>query len=60
MNYIVSELFLDPADKYRVRVIIDENRTEFFKFDHYPTQEEINTIVDNYLNTNNSTPEIVV
>jgi hypothetical protein len=49
MNYIISELFLDPANKYRVRVIINENRSEFFKFDHYPTQEEVNIVVENYL-----------
>jgi len=54
MNYTISELFLDPANKYRVRVIIDENRTEFFKFDHYPTQEEINETVTVYLNNMNN------
>ena len=54
MNYIISELFLDPANKYRVRVIIDENRTEFFKFDHYPTQEEVNEAVIVYINSVNN------
>lgn len=49
MDYKIIELFLDPADKYRVRVIIDENSTQFFKFDHYPTQEEVNEVVGNYL-----------
>jgi hypothetical protein len=53
MNYTISELFLDPANKYRVRVIIDENTTEFFKFDHYPTQDEVNSIVERYLNNQN-------
>lgn len=58
MNYTISELFLDPANKYRVRVIIDENRTEFFKFDHYPTQDEVNAMVEIYLNNQNINTEI--
>ena len=49
MNYTITEVFLDEADKYRVRVIIDESSTQFFKFDHYPTQEEVNEVVSNYL-----------
>ena len=54
MDYKITEVFLDEADKYRVRVIIDENSTQFFKFDHYPTQEEVNEIVSSYLlNLNN-------
>jgi hypothetical protein len=54
MNYKITEVFLDEADKYRVRVVIDENSTQFFKFDHYPTQEEVNEIVSSYLlNLNN-------
>lgn len=52
--YKIIEIFLDPADKYRVRVSISESETQFFKFDHYPTQEEVDTIVGNYLqNLNN-------
>jgi hypothetical protein len=54
MNYQITELFLDPANKYRVRVVINENSTQFFKFDHYPTQEEVNEIVSNYLQSQNS------
>jgi hypothetical protein len=54
MNYTITEVFLDEANKYRVRVVVDENSTQFFKFDHYPTQEEVNTIVESYLqNLNN-------
>lgn len=49
MNYKITEVFLDEADKYRARVVIDENSSQFFKFDHYPTQEEVNTIVEAYL-----------
>jgi hypothetical protein len=53
MNYTITEVFLDPANKYRVRVAINENSTEFFKFDHYPTQEEVNVVADNYLKSLN-------
>jgi hypothetical protein len=49
MNYKITEVFLDAANKYRVRVVVDENSTQFFKFDHYPTQEEVNEVVENYL-----------
>lgn len=49
MNYKITEVFLDPADKYRVRVIINDHTSHFFKFDHYPTQEEVNEVVFNYL-----------
>lgn len=52
MNYKITEVFLDPADKYRVRVVVDENTSQFFKFDHYPTQEEVNDMVNNYLENN--------
>lgn len=53
MNYKITEVFLDPADKYRVRVVIDENSSQFFKFDHYPTQEEVNSVAENYLQSLN-------
>jgi hypothetical protein len=53
MNYTITEVFLDPANKYRVRVAIDESSTQFFKFDHYPTQEEVNVVADNYLQSLN-------
>jgi hypothetical protein len=54
MNYTITEVFLDPANKYRVRVIIDENSSQFFKFDHYPTQEEVNTVANQYLQSLNN------
>lgn len=54
MNYTITEVFLDPANKYRVRVAIDENSTQFFKFDHYPTQEEVNEVVSSYLSNINN------
>ena len=49
MNYEINEIIIDPAGKYRARVIIDENSSIFLKFDHYPSQEEVNIVVENYL-----------
>lgn len=49
MNYKITEVFLDMSNMYRVRVILDENSSQFFQFDHYPTQEEVNSVVENYL-----------
>ena len=57
--YKITEVFLDPANQYRVRVIIDENSSQFFKFDHYPTQEEVDIVVDNYLQSLNNNGEII-
>jgi hypothetical protein len=54
MDYTITEVFLDEANKYRVRVIIDENSTQFFKSDHYPTQEEVNELVESYLSDLNN------
>lgn len=51
MNYEITEIITDISGKFRARVIIDENTREtmFFKFDHYPSQEEVNEVVGNYL-----------
>lgn len=48
--YTITELFLDESNKYRVRVIVDSSTKEtiFCKFDHYPTQEEVNSVIDSY------------
>lgn len=59
MNYTITEVFLDPANKYRVRVVVDENSTQFFKFDHYPSQEEVNIIVEQHLQSLNNNGEIL-
>lgn len=53
MNYKIIEIFVDVANKYRVRVALDEHNTQFFKFDHYPTQEEVNELVFYYLQFQN-------
>lgn len=56
MNYEISEIITDPAGKYRLRVTIDENTSIFFKFDHFPSQEEINSLAENYIQKINTDP----
>lgn len=50
MNYKITEVLLNQADKYIVRVVVDENNSTFLKFDHYPTQEEVDREVQNFIN----------
>jgi len=47
--YSVDEISVDVSGKYNARVIIDENTTRFFKFNHEPSQEEIDAEVAKYL-----------
>lgn len=56
MNYTIVEIIVDAAGKYRVRVLINENTAQFFKFDHVPSQEEVNEVVENYLQNINTNP----
>ena len=46
MNYIITESFLDMGNRYRTRVIISDTETIFLSFDHFPTQEEVNVLVE--------------
>lgn len=49
--YTVTEVFLDESNKYRARIIIDNETkdTIFLKFNKYPTQEEIDSTTATYL-----------
>jgi hypothetical protein len=53
MNYEIIEILPESSDRYRLRIKIDENSTQFFKFDHYPTQTEVNELVSSYLQAQN-------
>lgn len=50
MNYEIVEIITDLAGKYRARIIVDDQTQEtmFFKFDHYPSQEEVNEVISQY------------
>ena len=51
MNYEIVDITQDVSNKYITRVIIDQNTREtmFFYFDQSPSQEDVNTVVNNFL-----------
>ncbi len=61
MNYQITNLFFDMAGKYKVSVMLNQEtqHIEIFKFDHYPTQEEVNNVANQYLQSLNNNEEII-
>lgn len=51
MNYEIVDITQDVSNKYATRVIIDQNTREtmFFYFDAYPSQEDVNAVVGDFL-----------
>lgn len=49
MNYEINEIIDKGNNNYMVRVTLDENNTTFLNFDHIPSQEEVNKVIENYL-----------
>jgi hypothetical protein len=47
--YEIANHFIDEAGVYFVRVVIDETEAQFFTFDHYPTQEEVDTVAQRFV-----------
>ena len=47
----------DIAGRWLVRVVITPERTAFFSFNHNPTQEEVDAVVEKYLNPPQPDPE---
>ena len=45
----IANHFIDEAGVYFVRVVIDETEAQFFSFDHYPTQEEVDTVAQRFV-----------
>lgn len=45
----IANYFVDAAGVYFVRVVIDETEAQFFDFDHYPTQEEVDVRAQLYV-----------
>ena len=45
----IANHFIDEAGVYFVRVVIDETEAQFFTFDHYPTQEEVDTAAQRFV-----------
>jgi hypothetical protein len=45
----IANHFIDEAGVYFVRVIISDTEAQFFTFDHYPTQEEVDTVAQRFV-----------
>jgi hypothetical protein len=60
MTYYVHSVEQDLAAKWYARVVITETEAQFFKFDHFPTMEEIQDAAAAYVamqEVNNATTE---
>ena len=49
MKYVVTEKIRDIANKWRIRVLVNERDTIFLKFKDLPTSDQIDLEVDRYL-----------
>jgi hypothetical protein len=54
----IANHFIDEAGVYFVRVVIDETEAQFFTFDHYPTQEEVDTVAQRFVDARQKIEEI--
>jgi Fe-S-cluster formation regulator IscX/YfhJ len=45
----IANHFIDEAGVYFVRVVISDSEAQFFTFDHYPTQEEVDTVAQRFV-----------
>ena len=55
----IANHFIDEAGVYFVRVVISDTETQFFTFDHYPTQEEVDTVAQRFVDARQPIEEIV-
>ena len=53
----IANHFIDEAGVYFVRVVIDETEAQFFTFDHYPTQEEVDTVAQRFVDAKEKTED---
>jgi hypothetical protein len=51
MTYHVHAVEQDLAAKWYARVVLSETEAQFFKFDHFPTMEEIQDAAAAYVAT---------
>jgi hypothetical protein len=56
--YEIVDHFIDLAGVYFIRVKINENQTNFFTFDHYPTQEEVDTVAQRFVDATQKIEEV--
>lgn len=55
--YEIANHFIDEAGVYFVRVVISDTEAQFFTFDHYPTQEEVDTVAQRFVEARDASPE---
>jgi hypothetical protein len=53
----IANYFIDEAGVYFVRVVIDDTQAQFFTFDHYPTQEEVDLVAQRFVDAQNASTE---
>lgn len=56
MDHTIIEVIDNTNNNYMIRVVLDENNTIFLNFDHIPSQEEVNSVVENYKSVSNNIP----
>ena len=49
MTYHVHAVEQDLAGKWYARVVLTEDEAQFFKFDHFPTMEEIQSAATDFV-----------
>lgn len=49
MPHTIHSVEQDMTGRWYARVAVSEDRSEFFKFQSAPTEEEIHAVVDKYL-----------
>ena len=52
MDYEIIEIIHNDPN-YMVRVVLDENSSIFLNLNHIPSQEEVNRIIESFLEQNN-------
>ena len=53
----IANHFIDAAGVYFVRVVISDSEAQFFTFDHYPTQEEVDTVAQRFVEARDASPD---
>jgi len=53
----IANHFIDEAGVYFVRVVISDSEAQFFTFDHYPAQEEVDVVAQRFVEARDASTE---
>lgn len=53
MDHTIIEI-INNSNTYMARIILDQNNSMFLNFGHIPSQEEVNSVVENYKSVSNN------